>query len=169
MKKYISIMLLATSVVSFSQITKSDSIKIEPANKYCNGVGLKLLKGISYKHYFKYISSEFNLGFGFGGFYRAIINPQLIICYQKNTKHAIQPYAGIAIDLTYLTGGNSAGFRDTTLQAQAYVYPSVVAGIEWFVKKTRLSFCLDALLGYRNSTTIPLEINVGFKIRFTKK
>lgn len=160
---------MSTSVVSFSQIAKSDSIKIEPANKYCNGLGLKLLKGISYKHYFKYITTEFNFGIGFAGFYGTKINSQLIICYQKNTKHSIQPYAGIAVDLTYLTGGNSARYKDTTLQAQAYIYPSVMAGIEWFVKKTRLSFCLDGLVGYRNSTKIPWEINAGFKIRFTKK
>ncbi|TAF72409.1 MAG: hypothetical protein EAZ53_16165 [Bacteroidetes bacterium] len=174
-------LILSSILIFVSFFAKSQAIdstaKPKHNNLYTHAIGLKILKGISYRYYYGNIAFEINTGFKryISGFATPYYMDFEVACvYQKNTKRVFQPYFGATIKYrhtfkytSYLFKGiGSASFTDKVVNATGDIFPNAIVGFEILPHNSRHGFNFDFSLGLRMQGNLPAEFSIGWRYRF---
>lgn len=180
--KFSTLCFILVFVTFFAQSQTIDSTeKPKLNNPYSHGIGLKIMKGVSYRYYYGNIAFEVNTGFKryISGFATPYYMDFEVACvYQKNTKRVFQPYFGATIkyrhNFAYTYTIQKFGFgtdpiKEFVVGATGDIFPNAIVGFEILPHNSRHGFNFDFSLGLRMQRNLPAEFSIGWRYRFCKK
>lgn len=173
MKKYSAVKIIVLIFVVYTSYGQSDTMNLlkykEPINyNYKNSIGIRIPEGITYKHYYRYLTLEANFGLwpsksgNLGIFFG-----QLMIGCQFNRRSLWQPYIGLGFSIGYPIIPNNINFPIGSFDFNGRT------GMEFFIKRSgRFSVYADvtynAILYNYLAKDFPFMLSVGGRFLFSK-